>query len=87
MSITYVSYIPGALSDATGDYKASFYLAGGVIALSGLICIPLRRISRWEKKRNQEQQTLNDLDTEIKPMLRTSDSSTENVKKQPGEQG
>ena len=78
-------FMLGALSDATGDYKASFYLAGSVIAVSGLICIPLRRISRWERQRNEKQQALNDLDTENKPMLRTSDTSDENNKRQIGE--
>lgn len=79
------SPIAGALSDATGDYKASFYLAGGVIALSGIICIPLRRISQWERRRSENQQTLNDLDTEIKPMLSVSDDSDENNKRQSSE--
>ncbi|XP_052255650.1 monocarboxylate transporter 12-B-like isoform X2 [Dreissena polymorpha] len=43
----------GALFDATGDYTVSFYLAGAVIAASGLCCLPLRRVSRWEKRREQ----------------------------------
>lgn len=48
-------YITGALFDATGNYLASFYLAGVVILLSGLICLPLRRISRWEKEREEKK--------------------------------
>ena len=85
--LIYVFEITGALSDATGDYRASFYLAGSVIALSGIICIPLRRISRWERKRQANKQTLNDLDTEIEPMLRSSDSSDENNKRQTVDKG
>lgn len=80
------SPIAGALSDATGDYKASFYLAGSVIAISGIICIPLRRVSRWERQRVENQITLNDLDTEIKPMLSVSDDSDENNKRQTDDQ-
>lgn len=48
------SPIAGALFDATGNYLASFYLAGAVILLSGLICLPLRRLSRWEKARDEK---------------------------------
>ncbi|XP_045207404.2 monocarboxylate transporter 13-like isoform X2 [Mercenaria mercenaria] len=56
----------GALFDATGNYLASFYLAGVVICLSGLICLPLRRLSRWEKAREDkkmEDQKKNDIET------------------------
>jgi len=50
------------LFDATGDYRASFYLAGMVIALSGIICLPLRRVSRWEKRKQMER---NELEGEV----------------------
>ena len=40
--------IAGALSDMAGDYKGAFYLAGASLALSGIICFPLRCISRRE---------------------------------------
>ncbi|WAR04260.1 MT12B-like protein [Mya arenaria] len=36
-----------------GDYGGAFYLAGIAIALSGVICFPLRAISRWEKRREE----------------------------------
>lgn len=39
--------------DATGSYNASFYISGSLILLSGLLGIPLRRLSQWEKKRNE----------------------------------
>ncbi|GFO07847.1 monocarboxylate transporter 9 [Plakobranchus ocellatus] len=41
----------GFLSDVYGNYDAAFYLAGVSLALSGAICIPLRRIARWESER------------------------------------
>ncbi|XP_076457514.1 monocarboxylate transporter 5-like [Babylonia areolata] len=47
--------IAGMLSDLTGDYNISFYVAGMFLALSGVICIPLRRIARWETARTQER--------------------------------
>jgi hypothetical protein len=37
----------------TGDQSISFYVAGSFMALSGIICFPLRRIARWEAKREQ----------------------------------
>ena len=40
--------IAGALADATGNLNTSFYVMGASIALSGIIGIPLRRLSRWE---------------------------------------
>ncbi|GFR66029.1 monocarboxylate transporter [Elysia marginata] len=47
--------IAGSLSDTYGNYNAAFYLAGISFALSGISCIPLRRISRWENRRAAEQ--------------------------------
>ncbi|CAG5134292.1 unnamed protein product [Candidula unifasciata] len=40
--------VAGAISDYTGNYNAAFYLAGVSLTLSGLICLPLRRIASWE---------------------------------------
>ena len=44
-------FFAGALSDVTGNYEGAFYLAGAAICLSGIICFPLRRISKWENRR------------------------------------
>ncbi|KAK8779477.1 hypothetical protein V5799_019180, partial [Amblyomma americanum] len=41
----------GIFFDLTGTYDASFYIAGSLIALSGIMCLPLPWISRWEKRR------------------------------------
>lgn len=43
--------LAGVLADFYGNYDAAFYLAGISFALSGISCIPLRRISRWENER------------------------------------
>ncbi|BFZ13916.1 hypothetical protein BsWGS_16955 [Bradybaena similaris] len=40
--------LAGAISDYTGNYDASFYLAGVTLTLSGIVCLPLRRIACWE---------------------------------------
>lgn len=45
--------ITGTLADISGDYSITFYMAGASLALAGIICFPLRRISRWEKSRDQ----------------------------------
>lgn len=37
--------------DITGSYDASFYIAGTVILISGLLGIPLPYISRWENRK------------------------------------
>ena len=45
----------GWFYDVTGAYDSSFYAAGTVILVSGLICIPLPAISRWEKGRLEKK--------------------------------
>ncbi|XP_045164709.1 monocarboxylate transporter 3-like [Mercenaria mercenaria] len=42
--------IAGALSDSAGDYNGAFYLAGAAIGMSGLICLPLNSVNRWERR-------------------------------------
>ncbi|XP_060077417.1 monocarboxylate transporter 12-like [Ylistrum balloti] len=49
---TYVgSPIAGALSDMSGNYNMAFYFGGISLGIGGLLCLPLRRISVWEKGR------------------------------------
>ncbi|KAL4229058.1 hypothetical protein ACF0H5_012096 [Mactra antiquata] len=63
------SPIAGALFDLTGNYMASFYLAGSVICISGLICLPLRRLSRWEKARNERKKERANMADVEKPLV------------------
>lgn len=49
------SPIAGMLFDKTGTYDASFYVAGVLIALSGIICVPLPQIAKWEKNRAEKK--------------------------------
>nr|CAD7400917.1 unnamed protein product [Timema poppensis] len=48
------SPIAGAFMDATGSYDASFYLSGTLILVSAILCYPLNRVNRWEKRRAAE---------------------------------
>lgn len=43
--------IAGMLYDATASYDVSFYVSGGFILLSALMCYPIDRINKWEKER------------------------------------
>lgn len=47
------SPVAGLFFDMTGTYDASFYVAGFVITLSGIMCFPLPWISNWERKRKE----------------------------------
>lgn len=47
------SPVAGFFFDLTGTYDASFYIAGAVITLSGIMCFPLPWISRWERRRKE----------------------------------
>lgn len=49
----FILFSAGTLADISGDYSITFYMAGASLALAGIICFPLRRISRWEKSRDQ----------------------------------
>ncbi|CAH1795978.1 unnamed protein product [Owenia fusiformis] len=45
--------LAGFLFDVTGNYTISFYVAGSTVALAGVICIPLRRIAKWQDRRER----------------------------------
>ncbi|XP_064470615.1 monocarboxylate transporter 12-like [Ornithodoros turicata] len=47
------SPVAGLFFDMTGTYNASFYIAGFVITLSGVMCFPLPWVSNWERKRKE----------------------------------
>ncbi|XP_069127222.1 monocarboxylate transporter 13-like [Argopecten irradians] len=57
LSTYFGSPIAGALSDISGNYNMAFYFAGITLALGGTICLPLRRISEWEKSRSFDLST------------------------------
>ena len=49
----YVCLLPGAIVDRTGSHTISFIVAGVLVASSGFMCFPLRRISNWEKRKEE----------------------------------
>nr|CAI5834275.1 unnamed protein product [Callosobruchus analis] len=48
--------LAGAFMTATGSYDACFYLSGGVLLLSAILCYPLNWVNRWENLRNSRVQ-------------------------------
>lgn len=51
----FLFFQPGAFVDVTKTYDISFYVFGGLFALSGVMCIPLRYIKKWEDKRSKRK--------------------------------
>jgi len=47
----------GGLYDVTYSYSWSFIVAGSLLLLAGVICIPLRRLERWQHWRNKRRRT------------------------------
>lgn len=45
------SPISGAILDRTGSYIYPFLVSGSSITLAGIVCLPVRRIARWENER------------------------------------
>ena len=58
--IDFSFFISGALYDVTQSYNYSFYIAGISLTMAGVICLPLRRIARWQS--NKEKLHLAELD-------------------------
>lgn len=47
--------VAGLIYDLTSSYVASFWVAGGLITLSAVLCYPLNIVNRWENSRKVEQ--------------------------------
>ena len=45
----------GAILDSTGSFVAPFVVAGSLIATGGFVCLPVRQVARWERKRNEKR--------------------------------
>lgn len=41
----------GMIYDKTGNYRNAYIVSGMIMMFGGLSCIPLRRINKWEKRR------------------------------------
>jgi len=55
------SPLAGFLRDATGTYAVSFYVAGFLILLSGVMCYPIHIINTWEIKRKEKKEITSNL--------------------------
>lgn len=49
--------LAGAFMNATGSYNYCFYMSGGVLLFSAVICYPLNWINAWEKRKIAENKT------------------------------
>jgi len=45
----------GFVREKTGSYTASFIIAGTILALGGVVCLPARRVAVWEANRNAKR--------------------------------
>uniref|UniRef100_A0A2M3ZMD3 Putative monocarboxylate transporter n=1 Tax=Anopheles braziliensis TaxID=58242 RepID=A0A2M3ZMD3_9DIPT len=43
--------LAGFFYGLTNTYDMSFYVSGGLITLSAILCYPLGYVNRWEKQR------------------------------------
>ena len=51
------SPIAGGFADITGSFTTTFYVFGTTYALAGVMCMPIRRVKKWETERNAKRQT------------------------------
>ncbi|XP_073969240.1 monocarboxylate transporter 5 isoform X2 [Rhodnius prolixus] len=49
------SPIAGMFKELTDSYDSTFYISGGLILLSGVMCYPLNYLKRWEENRSAKQ--------------------------------
>lgn len=54
--------LAGAFKVATGSYSATFYLSGGMILVSAIMCYPLNRVNRIEMEKKEK---LNEKDESV----------------------
>ena len=56
IAVVFGSPIAGGIADATHSFTTTFYVFGAIYTVSAIMCIPIRKINRWEKARNEKQQ-------------------------------
>lgn len=49
------SPLAGFLFELTNSYDLPFYVAGGLITFSGLLCLPLNIVKEWQAKRGNQR--------------------------------
>lgn len=50
--------LAGAFWNFTGDFNACFYLSGGVLLFSAVMCYPLNCVNKREKRNNSRHNTV-----------------------------
>lgn len=55
VAATFGAPIAGGFADATGDFNVTFYVFGATYAISGIMCIPIRKLKKWETERNEKK--------------------------------
>uniref|UniRef100_A0A2P2HYH7 Monocarboxylate transporter 14-like n=1 Tax=Hirondellea gigas TaxID=1518452 RepID=A0A2P2HYH7_9CRUS len=58
VAASFGSPIAGGFADLTGGFSTSFFVFGALYAISGLMCIPIRRIKQWELNRVKLQEKI-----------------------------
>lgn len=61
---TFGSPLTAYVKDITGNFDVSFYIMGTLMAISGLICVPLRSLREWEIRRCNPSDALNNVELE-----------------------
>lgn len=52
--VTYVVCLVGGILEATGSFVGPFVVCGVLIAMGGVVCLPVRWVAKWESKRNDK---------------------------------
>jgi len=78
MCVYVVCGCTGALLEATDSYVVPFVVSGTLIALGGIVCLPARRVARWEAAatrhcRQQQQQQQQQPQRTSEPHASTAD--------------
>ena len=66
--------VVGGLYDYTGSYSISFWTSGALIAIAGIICLPIQVIAKWEKRRSDDDADVMNVNL---PEVRTSRSGSQ----------
>lgn len=50
--------VAALMKDLSGNFDLSFYVMGGLMTLSGLICFPLRRLRDYEMSQERKREEM-----------------------------
>ena len=55
----------GAIRESTDSFVAPFVVCGVLMTIGGVMCIPLRRLSKWEEARSKRCDPVKEVRTEL----------------------